>query len=552
MPPTGLDPQAIALTKAIREAEGFRGDWNQKGGSAEWGAYQWTEPTWRAHSAKAGVTSSFGQASPDEQNKVAYTVVKEWKDQGYNPGQIASMWNAGPGRPNAYKENWRGTNSYGVSYDTPAYAEKVANAYQRLKGQSYTPQDAPMPQQQQTFTQDVGDSLGEAGMGVASAVGRAASGEINPASGLLQGVGAVAGGVGDVTSDVLHHIPLIGDAVKGLEGLIGRGATALANTELGQRTITGYQGWAAKHPEAAGNVGAVANIATAIPILKGVGAAKNAVKGGVSRVMHGKTDGLVEMVSKPMTPTRMAQAVATRGTTTSGLMRTTRVAPDPQGVKIANVIREQGVRISPDKPLLDNIVQAQKKVDDMATKLKADVEISAAGRIYSYKELESALKNIEKPLLIASDLTLNRAYNRVIAKSMEIAKKKGGKVSNLLDVRRELDAFIKKQFPNLYRSEQLTPMRQAVRDIRETINDFTAKSLPDGAGFRESLRSQHLLLQAVENMAEQASKGATKEIGTNAASRFGRKHPVIKGLVKGGATAAMQGAGMGGIMKIID
>lgn len=553
MPPQQLDPQAIALAKAIRETEGFKGDWNQKGGSGEWGAYQWTEPTWRKHASAAGVSTPFGQASPDEQNRVAYTIVKQWKDQGYNPGQIASMWNAGEGRPNAYAEGWRGTNSYGVEYDTPAYAEKVARAYQRLKGQQFpTQQDAPMPEAKQTLVQDLGDSLGEAGMGVASAVGRAASGEINPLSGVLQSVGALAGGVVDVTGDVLHHTPLVGDVVRGAEELVGRGATALANTELGQKTISGYQSWAAQHPEAAGNVEAGLNIASAIPVVRGVNVAKNAVKGQVNTVLKGKVDPLVEMVSKPLTPKRMAEAVATRGTTKTGLMRQVRVAPDPNAVKIAGAIRKEGLRVSPDKPLLDNMVVIQQHADKMAKDLKTAVEASGAGRIYSYKELESSLKNIEKPLLIASDMTLNRAYQRVIAKAMEIAKKKGGKVSNLLDVRRELDSFIKKQFPNLYRSEQLTPMRQAVRDIREVINDFTAKNLPDGAGFRESLTTQHQLLKAIENMAESASKGATKEVGTTAMGRFGRKHPVMRGLVKGGATAAMQGAGMGGVIKILD
>lgn len=552
-----IDPTVKALVSALGEAETGTSSpdaYTKRGASGEYGRYQFMPDTWNKYASSAGVATPLEQSSIEEQNRVAYQKISEWKQQGYNPAQIASMWNAGEGRPNAYRENWRGVNSQGVAYDTPAYTMKVSEAYQRLKGGQYQggQQDQPMAGQQQTFVQDVGDSLGEAGMGVASAVGRAASGEINPLSGIWQGIGAVAGGVADVTSDALHHIPLVGDVVKGAEDLIGRGATALAETDLGQSTIQGYQKWAAAHPEAAGNVGAAFNIATAVPILKGVGAAKNSVKGAVSNVLHGKTDSLVDMVSKPLTPKKMAEAVTTRGTVKAGLLRETKLAPDPQGVRIAGVIRKEKIDVSTNKPLLDNIVVLDKKVKEMADELKKKVDVEASGRIYSYKELESALKNIEKPLLIASDTTLNRAYARVLAKAMEIAKKKGGNVGNLLDVRRELDAFIKKQFPNLYRSEQLTPMRVAVRDIRETLNDFTAKNLPDGAGFRESLMGQHLLLKAIENMAEQASKGATKEVGTNVLSRYGRKHPVQKGLIKAGGQAALQGAGIGGVMKILD
>lgn len=149
MEPTQLDQDALNLTKAIRQHESG-GDFNIKGKSGEIGAYQFTAPTWKGY-AKEILGDENAQMTPENQNKVAYTKVKQWKDSGKNVGQIASMWNAGEGRPDAYKEKNVGTNKFGVHYDTPAYAKAVAEIYQKNKtqgGQTQpVSQETPIPEQ---------------------------------------------------------------------------------------------------------------------------------------------------------------------------------------------------------------------------------------------------------------------------------------------------------------------------------------------------------------------------------------------------------------------
>lgn len=135
MADTTLDQGAVTLTKAIRQVESGN-NFTQKGGSGEYGAYQFLPSTWDNYSKAAGVNVPLAQATPEQQNQVAYTQVKKWKDAGYNVGQIASMWNAGEGKPNAYVDGNAGTNSSGVQYDTAAYAKNVATAYQTLKTQA--------------------------------------------------------------------------------------------------------------------------------------------------------------------------------------------------------------------------------------------------------------------------------------------------------------------------------------------------------------------------------------------------------------------------------
>lgn len=134
-----LDPQAVNLAKAIRQTE-TGGNANAVGKSGEYGAYQFTQPTWDNLSKQAGVNVPLKQANLEQQNQVAYYAIKKWKDAGYNPGQIASMWNAGGGEPDAYTGKFSngqpsvGVNKYGVHYDVPAYAKSVMAAYNTFKG----------------------------------------------------------------------------------------------------------------------------------------------------------------------------------------------------------------------------------------------------------------------------------------------------------------------------------------------------------------------------------------------------------------------------------
>lgn len=146
----GLDPKLVTLAQSIRQTES-NGNFQAKGASGEYGAYQFMPDTWNGAASRFGVNVPLEQASPEQQNEVAYKQLQEWSTQhpDWNVGNFASAWNAGPGKPNAYLEGNAGNNSKGVSYDTAAYAKKVAETYQQLKAQNpslnapQTPQNAP-------------------------------------------------------------------------------------------------------------------------------------------------------------------------------------------------------------------------------------------------------------------------------------------------------------------------------------------------------------------------------------------------------------------------
>ena len=133
-----LDPQAVDLAKSIRQVESG-GNYQAQGKSGEYGGYQFLPSTWDAIAPQYGINTSLQNATPAQQNEVAYKRIKDWKDQGYNIGQIASMWNAGGGEPNAYQGTFAngqtsvGVNQYGASYNVPAYAQKVAETYHSMR-----------------------------------------------------------------------------------------------------------------------------------------------------------------------------------------------------------------------------------------------------------------------------------------------------------------------------------------------------------------------------------------------------------------------------------
>lgn len=158
-----LDQDAVVLAKAIKKQEtGDAADaYTKKGGSGEFGAYQFMPSTYTGY-AKKYLGNSAAAPSVENQNKIAYSFVKEKKDAGFTPAQIASMWNAGEDDPDAYKGTFsngkpsQGTNSSGVYYDVPGYVKGVSGYYQTLRGSKpgapQQPQPAPaLPEQPQNL-----------------------------------------------------------------------------------------------------------------------------------------------------------------------------------------------------------------------------------------------------------------------------------------------------------------------------------------------------------------------------------------------------------------
>lgn len=542
---TQNDPDVVNFAKAIIKQEGSNGDPNAKGASGETGIGQWMPGTWKAQAGSI-LGDPNAPMTLDNQKAVLYASVKMDKDAGLNPAQIAAKWNSGS--PDGWENNI-GVNKMGVKYNVPQYVKNVTDYYQQFKSES--PNGTVLGES--TDEPNLGDKLGGRANDAIDAIGLTTQGEgagqraFNIGSGLLQTLGAGAGAIGDVVNSGLGLIP----GVKQVEGLIGKGANAVAQTAPAKAAIGAYENWAKAHPTAAGDVGAVGNIATAVPLLRGLGVAKDVVSSGINAGLRGSTDAVVDAVAPKLSAKEAAQAIQNRGLSNNGLLRETRINVDPRIQDVSNTVRSAVPGFNPSAGLVANIKATQEAVTKLASDLKANVIAAGENRIYPKKQLMARLRSIERPDLIASDTTLNNVYDRLISRVSDIADAQGGKVSNLLDLRQDFDALVKRQYPNLYSSDTLSPLRQGVKDIRNAITDFTVESLPEGSGLRESLLTQHKLLTALENMSEKVASGPEKAIGTNVISRFDKRHPIIKRFRKGLVHAAATGLGVKGAEDLL-
>lgn len=188
-----LDQDAVNLAKAIRQAE--TGNVPKAGQSGEMvSRYQFEPGTWK-NAAGSILGDPNAPLTLENENKVAYTRIKNWKDQGYNPGQIASMWNSGKPDPTGNV----GINKDGVHFDTPAYVKSVQAHYQQIKGQSQQgangQQPSPIvgPNVQTAPAPPVSDFIG-------SAIGDTAKGF---GAGLLKGAASTLAGASSLGEKII-------------------------------------------------------------------------------------------------------------------------------------------------------------------------------------------------------------------------------------------------------------------------------------------------------------------------------------------------------------
>lgn len=159
MDPKQLKLLSYAITHGLARAENG-GQWPQQTVAGRTGemksVFQFTPDTWRNYAGEVLGDPNAPLDEDTEANVVSGKVYK-WLEQGYSPPQIASMWNAGQGEPDAYTGQFstgkpsKGVNKqYNVPYDVPAYAQKVdaytRETYKKLLSSGGSPSGQDLPQ----------------------------------------------------------------------------------------------------------------------------------------------------------------------------------------------------------------------------------------------------------------------------------------------------------------------------------------------------------------------------------------------------------------------
>ncbi len=273
---------------------------------------------------------------------------------------------------------------------------------------------------------------------------------------------------------------------------------------------------------------------TVLAGLETVGLASGVAKAGkvASAVNNSRNNAKIwNLVQPKLTATSQAQAVKSGQIAKTGLMgKVIQILDD----EIVGVARQYLKTTDP----LKAVGQMQEGIATEANAIKEGLRQSQA--IWNRNELTGALKKIEKPHLLSGDT--EKAFVKTLNAALKEAESSPKTLDGLLDVRQKFDRIVKQQYPNLYESDTLTPIKSAVMETRRTINNMIEAKLPESAQkefFRQSLRKQSLLYEAIDNAATKAPK-----LGTSSFTKTGK---YAKSLGKVGAA----GLGIGGGFKIL-
>lgn len=386
MQPNQLDQDAVNLAKAIRQTESG-GNFKAQGKSGEYGGYQFTEPTWNSYAKKHGVNASLKDATPEQQNEVAYKQIKEWKDAGYNVGQIASIWNSG--KPDAYNDpSYKGVNKYGVAFDVPAYAKSVATTYQSIKsgGQpgidANNPSAVEQPKEKTGLIQGIAQSVAQPFLKVLSSGNALLNSRNQEEYNRIQKEGSDFGYLGkatpvgagfDVTKGVSENTkPLLSAAgtgaeiasyltpVKGIKAAIGTGALMGGGSKLSET----------------GNLMEAAKGAT-------LGLALGAVGGTLSKVFDVLPKSLTETAFKGLTPEQASKVLADKSIgTIEGLTRQSQNSLSKYGKQVEDILKNTERRGSGNDSIRQTILDfpeynSDKGVEKMLSKVKSLISSTA-------------------------------------------------------------------------------------------------------------------------------------------------------------------------------
>lgn len=598
--PPALDPTIVNLAKAIRDTEtkGQKDPYTAKGGSGEFGAYQYTPDTWAADAKKyLGTDVPLASADKLQQNEVAYKKLADLKGQGYNVGQIASIWNSG-------SPDWEGKtgiNKFGVKYDVPQYVDSVSKMYQSLKaGGSPTPdvtastvqQPAPAPTADEAagqqsgawFPAATGDNPLIAGL---KATGNMLPSAFNFAKGALSAlnplntlktlgqipgafsaaVDANGGSIGAALKNTVTSLPgeayqaLVPKAARELvAGDVSGAARDVANDPFGSIAplVIGARGLAGAVDSATGGLAETRmsdyvrnleeNAKAGVPIPKGGTNFGGAIDSGVSRVAGAVTSPIDTIRSAfgrapeaPIPGETLPKAVETAGKVLQGDTGDAVV-----GARVLGNVDTSGVKTYEDlsSALQNDIKSNLGKVDEeyAASKTKTrlanlgDTVTSDSGGVKASAKVNyvsEALTNLQELYFKTKDAASEARIKAVISR----AKTQGLTAGEINGIAREYGTeFGSKAFSKRTGDPLTSVNAQAYENVRTGLKEKARSflSTDQARALDRSVSDQIRVKGLVDNMAEKVNKLEQRVQKRNLLEKIGRAAGIAVDTVTGG------------------
>lgn len=254
---------------------------------------------------------------------------------------------------------------------------------------------------------------------------------------------------------------------------------------------------------------------------------------------------VMDFVEPTLTKGKKADAIAAgQGTIKKGTIF------DKVGLKfptLEKAVKQVSDLIDTTKTKTENIINLRDGLSEEAEILKT--KIAANDHPITFKELNSKLSDVELPISFKNDKVQSKTLGDITTAFMKFAKEAGGKVSGLLDARKNFDSLVEENFPKLYEDGKPTTAYYAVTKVRNAINDFIEKELPDGFGYKESLKKQSAIYNVIDAMKADAGSEVDNitNRGIRAVKAFAKKNPIT---TKVASTAAGTVAGAEAAKKL--
>ena len=370
---------------------------------------------------------------------------------------------------------------------------------------------------------------------------------------VLQTVGQGAGFLWDIGGEAivsaLQYIPgIIKEPIKGaFKDITSITTPALLNNPITlaglnaiNNGIDSYQEWKQGNPVAARNLESVINIGMLFPIEKVLGiAGKEAIT--TAGVTAGKGAGIleekltkqfskeaIEIIKPELTKIEKQQALEAgrgilKGKALPRILETVTIKPTIRELKMAEAV--SGVVKKSANPV-ENINAILNEIKRVAISTQEAVEFKNI--IFNERQLRSAL-NIAKQesrIVFGTDKVLQNSYNSVVNEMIRQARKEPKNLGGLFQARKNFDKIIEYKFPKLLSNPIGDSVKKnAVMDVRRTVNKYIAEKLPEGNAYKQSLLRQNLMYDAVRNISKKTA-GLVDFSPIKKLIRFVRQNPL--------------------------
>lgn len=309
--------------------------------------------------------------------------------------------------------------------------------------------------------------------------------------------------------------------------------------------VSNYNQFTQNYPVVGRQLGAIGDIAAAIPALKSLsvpGAALSDIGEGLANSR--RQSFVSDLVQPDLTPSQAVKAGEPLRTEKQGILG--KYVTQPNGLDQASIdVVSQIPEVKPGNTYLENF-HAINDVKNQEAQNLSDT-LTTSGANYDRAGLDTKLSSVldslkEDPLVVGDAET---TATRTVNKMQSLAAQNDNTPAGLLNARQEFDQWALSKKKGVFDNNQ-NAFTAAVRDTRQAVNQHIAETVPD-AGVADSLSKQSSLYNALDNIAPKVANESPTSLG-RLADKYLPDSKLGKAAVGAAAASGLTGAALTGML----